>query len=143
MRFTLDRPDGTQVQRIALYPATAFAASKERCDVRIGPNTFAGDLHTYQIHIAIEDVEADLTLTGTVPAWRPETGNLFFGAQGEHHFAWLPAVPHGEVAARITIAGQSATYTGSGYHDHNWGNSRLCRWFITGIGREAGSATTR
>jgi hypothetical protein len=69
VRFTLDQADGTQVQRIALVPAAAFAARQDRCDVRIGPNTFTGDLHTYQIHLAIADVEADITLTGTVPAW--------------------------------------------------------------------------
>ena len=55
---------------------------------------------------AIEDVLADLTLTGMVPAWRPETGYLFFGERDEHYFAWLPAVPQGKVEATITIAGQ-------------------------------------
>ncbi len=120
--ITLDRADGTHIERIITLPAAAFTAAQDRCDVRIGPNTFQGDLHTYQIHVAIEDLEADVTLTGTSPPWRPETGVLLFGAGSEHNFAWLPAVPQGDVAATITLAGQQETFTGHGYHDHNWGN---------------------
>src|SRR5947208_498709 len=77
--FTLDRADGTHVEKHARVPAAAFAAAAEHCDVRIGRQRFRGDLHTYQIHVEIDDLCADLTLTGTVPAWRPATGYLLFG----------------------------------------------------------------
>jgi hypothetical protein len=127
VRFTFDRADGSHVERMAFPPVSAFHAAKERCDVRMGPNTFAGDLHSYQIHLAVADVEADVTLTGRVPAWRPATGTLLFGAHGEHIFAWLPAVPQGDVAATITIAGQTEHFSGNGYHDHNWGNRSMVR----------------
>lgn len=36
-------------------------------------------------------------------------------------FAWLPAVPHGEVRGRLTIERESEEVVGAGYHDHNWG----------------------
>ena len=51
-----------------------FAASKDRCDVRIGDNSFSGDLHSYKISAQIENVAVDVNLTGEVPAWRPSTG---------------------------------------------------------------------
>jgi hypothetical protein len=125
--FTLDRPDGTHIEQMYHAAPDAFAASKEGCDVRIGPNVFAGDLHAYQLHLEMEGVTADLTLTGTVPPWRPATGHLLFGARDEHYFAWLPAVPQGEVAATITLAGTPEHFTGIGYHDHNWGNISIAR----------------
>src|SRR5690242_10125684 len=103
--FVFDRPDGAHIEKLVYLPVSAFSASKESCDVRMGANTFQGDLHTYRIHVEIEDVQADVTLTGTVPAWRPEAGCLFFGAQAEHYFAWLPSVPQGAVSAVITSGG--------------------------------------
>ena len=41
------------------------------------------------------DIAVDVTLTADIPAWRPRTGHLYFGPQGEHEFNWLPAVPWG------------------------------------------------
>jgi predicted secreted hydrolase len=90
--------------------------------VRIKTNTFRGDLHDYTIHVDIDDVKADIKLHGTVPSWRPDTGYFMFkNKDKEDYFAWLPSVPQGNVEGTITIAGQSQTVTGVGYHDHNWG----------------------
>jgi hypothetical protein len=125
IRIDLTLPDGTPVQRmVGLDPAT-FSASTATCDVRIGDNIFAGDLHTYTIRADVEGVSVDITLTGQVPAWRPETGYWLFGEQGEQHFAWLPAVPQGAVEATYSVEGRTSTTTGIGYHDHNWGNTPM------------------
>jgi hypothetical protein len=125
IRIDLTRPDGTSVEKMVTLPAGSFSASAETCDVRIGDNLFAGDLHTYTIRAQVEDVEVDVTLTGQVPAWRPETGYWLFGDEGEHYFAWLPSVPQGRVEAAYRIGGTRATSTGVGYHDHNWGNASM------------------
>jgi predicted secreted hydrolase len=45
----------------------------------------------------------------------------------KHCFACLPAIPYGRVTGRLTYAGQTHSVTGSGYHDHNWGNIGLNR----------------
>jgi hypothetical protein len=125
VRFTFDRADGTHLEKLYHASALAFAAAKEQCDVRIGPNSFKCDLHTCEIHVEMEGILADVTLTGTVPAWRPETGYLLFGKESQHYFAWLPSIPQGEVEATFTIGGQHEEFTGTGYHDHNWGNISL------------------
>jgi predicted secreted hydrolase len=125
--ITFDRPDGAHLEKTYYAPVGALSASKETCDVRIGPNTFVGDLHSYRVHVEIEDVVADVTLTGTVPAWRPGAGALFFGERSEHYFAWLPAVPQGDVEAVITVGGTEEKFRGIGYHDHNWGNISMVR----------------
>jgi hypothetical protein len=125
VRIDLTLPDGRSVQQIEELPAEKFSASTETCEVRIGDNLFTGDLHTYTIRARVAEVEIDVTLTGQVPAWRPETGYWLFGETGEHYFAWLPSVPQGRVEATYRVGADSATATGVGYHDHNWGNASM------------------
>ncbi len=118
-----DRPDGTTVHRSHTAPPGDFFAAKDRCEVKIGASTVSGDLHDYALHVQIDDVQADLTLHGTVPPWRPGTGHLFFGQ--DRYFAWLPSVPQGTVSGTVAVAGQSRDVSGVGYHDHNWGNASM------------------
>jgi hypothetical protein len=125
IRIDLTLPDGTSTQHVTELAADTFSASTETCDVRIGDNVFAGDLHTYTIRARTAEVEVDITLTGQVPAWRPESGYWLFGAAGEQYFAWLPSVPQGRVAATYRVHGTDVTTTGVGYHDHNWGNAAM------------------
>ena len=125
IRIDLTLPDGTTANKLIELPAETFTASKEACDVRIGDNRFTGDLNTYTIHARADQVEVDVTLTGQVPAWRPDTGFWLFGDSGEHFFAWLPSVPQGHVEVTYSVAGDSHTTTGHGYHDHNWGNASM------------------
>ncbi|MFF1450312.1 lipocalin-like domain-containing protein [Streptomyces sp. NPDC058274] len=124
IRIDLTLPDGTQISRMVEQDATSFSAATDSCEVRIGDNLFAGDLHTYTIRTRVEGIDIDLTLTGEVPAWRPETGFWFFGEQDEY-FAWLPSVPQGKVEVTYSVDGHSSTTTGVGYHDHNWGNAPM------------------
>ena len=121
--FNLERADGTSVIQHLHFKPEQFTASRETCDVVMGPNTFKGDLHTYSIHVEAEGIVVDVSLTGTTQAWRPETGCLFFGEHEEYYFAWLPSVPDGDAQVSITAdGGNPQHYTGIGYHDHNWGN---------------------
>ena len=125
IRIDLTLPDGTPVRKLVELDPETFSASTDTCDVRISDNVFAGDLHTYTIRARVEEVDVDVTLTGQVPAWRPETGHWLFGEQGERLFAWLPSVPQGKVEATYRVGGRSSTSTGVGYHDHNWGNAPM------------------
>ena len=84
----------------------AFSARRDRCDVRIGENTFRGNLHEYDIHFSHDGVTVDVKLTGQVPSWRPTSGHMYFGEHDEHFFAWLPAVPQGEVSVDLNIRGK-------------------------------------
>jgi hypothetical protein len=127
VEVTIDRPDGTSIDRQVALGADAFSAATDHCEVAIGPNRFTGDLHTYRIHVEIEDVVVDVTLTGEVPSWRPHTGHWFYGDEEEHFFAWLPSVPQGAVDAVITVGGDRQELTGTGYHDHNWGNVSMLK----------------
>lgn len=124
-RMTLDltRADGTKLHAGGEVDASQCSFDADRCNVKIGKSTFVGDLHNYQIHVDWEGVTADIELTGNSPAWRPGTGRILFGAHD--YFAWLPPVPEGTVRATITTPEGLETYQGTGYHDHNWGNTMM------------------
>jgi hypothetical protein len=128
IRIDLTTPDGTTIGKLVDLDPGTFTASTDTCDVRIGENVFAGDLHAYTIRARADEVAVDITLTGQVPAWRPETGHILFGEQGEHVFAWLPSVPQGKVEATYSVGDKAGTTTtGVGYHDHNWGNTSMLK----------------
>lgn len=120
--FTLDRSDGSNETRTLMAEPGEFFASRESCDVRIGRNTFAADLHRCEVHLELDDLRADLVLAGTVPAWRPGTGHVLCG---DDHVAWLPSIPRGDVSGTLELAGEAIDVTGVGYHDHNWGTAAL------------------
>ncbi|NOZ70644.1 MAG: carotenoid 1,2-hydratase [Chloroflexi bacterium] len=122
--LTITPPDGVKRGQFPIFPPDAFSASKDCCDVRIGENWVRGDLHRYELHAQAGDLAADLTFTGIVPPWRPGAGKAYFG-DFEHYFAWLPAIPYGTVTGTLSYEGQTHTVTGTGYHDHNWGNVGL------------------
>jgi CrtC N-terminal lipocalin domain len=122
-----DRPDGTKLDTNTPVFTEDFKASTEGCDVRMGPNTFVGDLNTYDIHVETDEITVDVTLTGEVPAWRPKTGHFLFEEDEHLFFAWLPSVPQGKVTATITVGGETVEVTGTGYHDHNWGNCSMLK----------------
>lgn len=125
IRIDLDLPDGTSHNKIAGGKPEEYSASRERCDVRIGDNSFSRDLHSYTITARIDDIAVDVNLTGEIPAWRPRTGHLYFGPHGEREFNWLPAVPQGKVDATYSVGGNAHTASRVGYHDHKWGNALM------------------
>lgn len=122
--LTITRPDGTKLSQLPIFPREQFFAGKETCDMRIGSNWVKGDLHTYQAHVELDELAADMVFTGLVPAWRPGAGKSYFGDL-EHYFAWLPSIPYGTVTGTLTYDGKTHTVKGTGYHDHNWGNVGL------------------
>lgn len=114
--FSLTHPDGSVLtDRVEPNPKDCTLA-EDRCHVTIGDCVFTGDLNHYSIDFHGGQVQAHIELDGNVPAWRPATGRIDFG---KHYFAWIPAVPEGDVSARITSNGHTAHYEGTGYHDHN------------------------
>ena len=121
----LTRPDGTKTHGTASFEPAEFSSSTQTCDVRIGANAFSGDLHRYHLVVKLPELSADLTLTGEVPSWRPKAGHIGFGAKDEKYFAWLPSVPQGKVEGTLSSDGHTEPISGSGYHDHNWGNASI------------------
>jgi hypothetical protein len=129
----LDRPGQPPVHVEARVSPAAFSARRDRCAVMIGENSFSGNLHDYVIHFSHDGIIVDVKLTGQVPSWRPTSGHMYFGEHDEHLFAWLVAVPQGEVSVDLNFHGKEEHLHGVGYHDHNWGdvpmNKLINHWY--------------
>jgi hypothetical protein len=148
---TIDRPDGTHIERRIKVAPEDFAASPDETDIRMGRNTLrktpaewspeserAGK-YGYDLIIEDEGLHIDLGLYAEMPMWRPGTGHFLFG--DKNYFAWLAAVPYGEIQGYMAIDGRRRHINGSGYHDHNWGNApigqllRGWEWYRGNAGR--------
>ena len=114
-------PNGKELR--TEFAAAEYSFSKEQCDVRIGDSYIKGDLNHYEIYFKNEEAECRLTLDGSVPSWRPESGHIYFGEKD--FFAWLPAIPEGVVSGTLTLKDETIQLSGTGYHDHNWGNKLM------------------
>ena len=123
----LTLPDGTKYADQVSATLEESHYSAEQCDVRIGASSCRGDLKHYDIVFAGSRIQATVSLDGTLPAWRSQSGSIFFGDEEEYYFAWLPAVPEGRVTADVTVEGKALHLQGSGYHDHNWGNLSMLK----------------
>lgn len=120
----LDCEDGTKIEKRIEYSESEWTAHTDQCNVSIGANYFRGDLEKYEIHFEDDELTLDIQLHRETMSWRPETGYMMFGEEGDY-FAWVVAVPQGEATVSYTYNGQEVTTTGSCYHDHNWGNKSL------------------
>ncbi len=128
----IDRPDGTNIEKRMSFPAEAFSASTEQCEVVIGTNYFRGNLEEYEIHFSDEELTLDIKIDRTTDSWRQKTGVLEFG-DGAEFFGWVVPVPQGTVRATVTHADATFDAQGSCYHDHNWGNvdlaAKMNHWY--------------
>jgi hypothetical protein len=115
IRINLDLPDGRSFEKLQTFAPETYSAATDHADVRMADNRFEGDLHRYRITAAVDDISVDVTLTGQVPAWRPETGCMLFGADHALEFCWLPAVPQGAVEAKLSIGDETHQASGVGY----------------------------
>lgn len=114
-------PNGDELHTKCVSKEYSF--SKDKCDVRIGDCYIRGDLKHYDIYFKNEEAECKLTLDGSVPSWRPDSGHIYFGKKD--FFAWLPSVPEGVVRGTLEISKHKIELAGTGYHDHNWGNKLM------------------
>jgi len=122
-------PPGQPTRRIMRTFEEPGSFASDYADIKIGPHEFKGDLDTYSIHVDPAEtggVGCDLTLRRRVASYRPATGYI---EAGQQYFAWLVAVPEGAVTGTLTADGVTRQVTGSGYHDHNWGNVSPAKLF--------------
>lgn len=105
------------------YEPAELSGSTEGCDVRIGPCWAKGDLQRYEIHAEAEGAGADLVFTRGAPSWRPGAGFSYMNPKKTTYFAWVAPIPYGTVEGSLTYEGKTWQVTGTGYHDHNWGNA--------------------
>jgi hypothetical protein len=115
-------PPGKPTRRVMRSFDDPGAFATDQANIQIGPHNFKGNLQTYAIHVDAAEtggLGCDLVLRRRVASYRPATG---YDEAGDRFFAWLVAVPEGAITGTLTADGVTRQVTGSGYHDHNWGN---------------------
>ena len=124
-----NKPDGTEYKKIKFFKSKDTFFSTDSCNVQYKENSFIGNLKNYEIKISPKDFDGfglDLTLNSKISAYRPQDGII---SAGGDYFAWLAAVPNGNVSGTLTFENKQYKITGNGYHDHNWGNIELQKLF--------------
>jgi hypothetical protein len=117
------RPDGKRAQIFVPYAKSAFQASRDKADIKVGENylTFTqspGGLPVYEVHVKAKDLGCHLTYKAEVNGWKPGKGVSHFGNMG--YFAWVVPFARASVEGTITDGNQTIPVKGVGYHDHNW-----------------------
>lgn len=125
VHLTITEPDGTGHDYFQPFAPTDLQAATNRCDVRLGGFTFAGDLKTYHLSGQANGLGLDLTVKRLVESYRPGTGLMYLSGKNgptNDFLGWIVAVPFGHAEGAITIDGQARPIKGEAYHDHNWGS---------------------
>ena len=127
--FNYTSPQKEDFFRLKYFKSSEVSFQSDSCLVMMNKNLFAGNLNKYSIALDPDDFDGfgfNLNLQSLVGPYRPQDGII---KAGDDYFAWLAAVPNGDVDGTITINGKEKKIKGSGYHDHNWGNTPLQKLF--------------
>lgn len=111
-------------RKIPADPETA-AFARESCDVRVGGHYLRSleGLNRYEIFVDPGRNDGNglhLLLNRRAPSYAPGP-DAGVNPPGPY-FRWVCAVPSGELTGTVTVRGETYEVSGSGYHDHNWGN---------------------
>jgi hypothetical protein len=129
--ITINKANGKKIFRVVKTTPEHFSSARDRCDVHIEKCFVHGDLKMCSLHVEAPsegeepEIKIDLDFVGTVNAWRPGAGKIYSGEEKKSYFAWLAAIPFGNVHGKVIVAGKERRVSGEGYHDHNWGNVAL------------------
>ena len=127
--FNYTSPEKEDFFRLKYFKKNEVSFQSDSCSVSMNQNSFSGNLESYNITIDPNDFDGfgfDLNLQSLVSPYRPQDGVI---RAGSDYFAWLAAVPNGNVNGTIIVDGEEKKIKGSGYHDHNWGNTPLQKLF--------------
>jgi hypothetical protein len=105
------------------YPISDFSADYNAANVTLGANTIqvTGN-NTYKLAGASLDgaVSWDLTYLRETPSFQG-LDKAELGKDPWEKVSWLVYMPRAGVTGSLTVNGNTYTVSGSGYHDHNWG----------------------
>ncbi|KAJ3319265.1 hypothetical protein HDU93_003720, partial [Gonapodya sp. JEL0774] len=128
--ITITDPAGQTTGWLQQFPFSSGSWGTSFANAQVATNYFksTGGLDTYKLFVdpaTMAGFGINLTLKANLPSWRPATGYMGLVVGGPT-FSWFVAVPEGDVTGTYTLpGGVTKNFTGTGYHDHNWGNVNM------------------
>jgi hypothetical protein len=114
--------DGTVIDTLEYYDN--YDADHDKLDIHMGESWIKAvddDVNAIQLHVKSGDVELDVIIDRTVPAFRNDTGKTIFG-DGTKWEAWDVIMPSAITEGDIAIKGKTCHIKGKAYVDHAYGN---------------------
>jgi len=125
VQLSIYTPEGETFKHYIFPPRSAFSASSESCDVRVGDSYMRGAYPRYEISMEAEGDRVDLVFESEVPGWKPQTGVNIVPFPRLKSMGWVVPVPRARVTGTLTMDGKTVEVEGHGYHDHNFGEAPI------------------
>lgn len=122
-------PDGSRIERYAPIQEKNARADPDYCHVVMGENRVQDMGDHYEVILNMKGAAARLLFRNVVPPWKPGEGFNYKDEENGLTAGWVVPIPHGTVEGSLELEGERMAVTGSGYHDHNWGNFRCHETF--------------
>lgn len=126
IEFSIYDPQGKKTAVVPTFKAEDYSSSSKSCDVRMGSHYIRGDYPRYDIKFHDSNIGCELTFENLTHGFkRPPDGVKYFSQEPPRYFGWAVAQPNARVTGKLFIEGKEIPVSGTGYHDHNWGNCRM------------------
>jgi len=126
IQFAIYDPQGKKTSRLPFFTEENSNASKTSCDVTMGSNFIKGTYPKYNVEFLDKDAGCKLIFENLTQGFRnPPDGVTYFSKDPERYMGWAIAQPKAKVTGTLILDGKEIPVSGTGYHDHNWGNTML------------------
>jgi len=126
IQFAIYDPQGKKTFKLPFFKEDNCSFSKTSCDVTMGSNHLKGTYPKYNVEFLEGNVGCKLTFENLTQGFRnPPDGVTYFSREPERYMGWAIAQPKAKVTGTLIIDGKEIPVSGTGYHDHNWGNTML------------------
>lgn len=124
--FSIYNPSGQKIMAKQPFDDSSVSISSEKCDVTMGNNRVYGETSLYNLSYFADGVGGNLVFKSLVQGFRaPPDGTAYFSAEPVRYMGWAIAQPRAVVTGKLFLDGREINVSGTGYHDHNWGNAAI------------------
>ncbi|MBN1376422.1 MAG: hypothetical protein JXA01_09735 [Dehalococcoidia bacterium] len=126
IQFSIYDSRGEKTFRLPFFNEENSSVSKTSCDVVMGSNFIKGTYPKYEIKFLDNNAGCELTFENLTQGFRnPPDGVTYFSRDPDRYMGWVIAQPKAKVTGKLILDGKEIPVSGTGYHDHNWGNTML------------------
>lgn len=126
VRLNIYGPDGREITRLRRYDEDQISLSYDKCDTRMGEDFCVDNGDHFEFRAMNDGHGFRLKMYKDFEHW-------VIGKTAEEiamaPMGWTISVPQGRVEGVIVKDGIETPVSGSGYHDHNWGEKPMSAGF--------------